>query len=405
MDGNGRAVHLAAGALVADAHGGNVIVAQKAEDQVALAPEILSLPFGQVALLQGTGEQVLQRQHLRNGPQGEQAAHQDQQTSGGGQQRLFPALGQPGQQLLRGQARHLQAGVHVDQAQDRGIVSGLQIKVERPQIFPLPLIPGPVTAADEALFFRGIFPEAPAQALLHHVVQAVVLAVGQAAEKGVALRERPHQLPALRQTCDKGRLLGSELIGQAHTIQKIHPLLGQWVQHGLVEHLVDVVPAGQQRSVCLVGLEIQIDRGKPPLAGLGQVGQVSGRQRHAAPAAVSRDLLLVQSQVPGGDLVQVPAQAKGLAGRQDLIPRRHDEMERRSRQTGQGQEQGRDLVVLHQVVVVQEEVVVPRPVQQIQQTLRQQAQGRVPDRKGHGVQLPGQGRAPPGCLKAAPEKR
>ena len=121
--------------------------------------------------------------------------------------------------------------------------------------------------------------------------------------------------------------------------------------------------------MCLVGLEIQIDRGKPPLAGLGQVGQVSRRQRHAAPAAVSRDLLLVQSQVPGGDLVQVPAQAKGLAGRQDLIPRRHDEMERRSRQTGQGQEQGRDLVVLHQVVVVQEKVVVPRPIQQIQQTL------------------------------------
>ena len=224
-------------------------------------------------------------------------------------------------------------------------------------------------AADEALFFRRIFPEAPAQALLHHVVQAVVLTVGQAAEKGVALRKRPHQLPALRQTCDKGRLLGSELVGQAHAGQEILPLLGQWVQHGLVEHLVDVVPAGQQRSVCLVGLEIQIDRGKPSLAGLGQVGQVSGRQRHAAPAAVSQDLLLVQSQVPGGDLVQVPAQAKGLAGRQDLIPRRHDEMERRSRQTGQGQEQGRDLVVLHQVVVVQEEVVVPRPVQQIQQTL------------------------------------
>ena len=67
--------------------------------------------------------------------------------------------------------------------------------------------------------------------------------------------------------------------------------------------------------------------------------------------------------------MQVPAQAKGLAGRQDLIPRRHDEMDWRPRKTGQRQEQGRDLVVLHQVVVVQEEVVVPRPIQQIQQTL------------------------------------
>ena len=77
VDAAGRARHARAGRAVELAHGGDVVVAQKAHHQVAFAEIVAFLRLGKAtAGLQTLKQKLLQPQQLRDLPEGIELAHQ-----------------------------------------------------------------------------------------------------------------------------------------------------------------------------------------------------------------------------------------------------------------------------------------------------------------------------------------
>ena len=85
LDADGRAGHLAAGAAVQAAHGADVIVAEETHNEVALAQQVAAFFLGQLRVFfDGSQQQCLQLQHLRNLTPCEHPAHQHQNGKGTG---------------------------------------------------------------------------------------------------------------------------------------------------------------------------------------------------------------------------------------------------------------------------------------------------------------------------------
>ena len=108
------------------------------------------------------------------------------------------------------------------------------------EILPPELIPTAVAAVIVLLPPLGQGKKGPLGALLHHVVEAIGAAVGQAGDKGVLSGEGGQNVLRVIISSDLPGHVHGELVGQTHHRQKF-PLAGrQGVDQGGREHGIDV---------------------------------------------------------------------------------------------------------------------------------------------------------------------
>ena len=147
VDADRRAAHQVGGAAVHPAHGGDVVIHQKAFDQVALAQQVAALllvPFG--VFLQTGQQQGLVLQHPGDLFPVEHAAHQHQQGRGVGFQcRLRPG-GQVRQRGSGGQGGQLDAGIFLHYPQTAIEIAALPVGGQGAQVAAAALKPLAVAA-------------------------------------------------------------------------------------------------------------------------------------------------------------------------------------------------------------------------------------------------------------------
>ena len=264
------------------------------------------------------------------------------------------------------------------------------------------LVPPSVAAQAGRLRLRRQGAERAAGALLHHVVEAVRLAVRQARHEGVLLRQRRQLARRVPVSRDGAGHLHGEFVRKAHHRQKLPAAGRQRLDHGGGEHGVDVRAAVRQGAALRQGLQPQIHGGEPALAGVQQVLHLLIRQLRAAAVGVDRQLRVVQAQLLPADAANPSAQPENLLRRQKAVAARHDKVYVLRQPSGQRTQESRHPPVTEQVKVVDEDVAGPRPGQRTAQAVRQQAGSGVVRR---AVVVP-QGREPrvvEGLLHAAPE--
>ena len=191
LDADGGARHLRARAAVQAAHRGDVVVHQKAHDEVALAEKVAALTLRPVGVFGDRGEQqLLELEHLWDLPPGEHAAHQNEERKRVLLERFDRAVGDEVEHLLRAKRREQDARVALDDAQRRVVVFGKTVEFERMQILPMRFVPLAISIMVNCLPPRLHRVERALGAVLHHVVEAERHAVRQALDKGVLLGQR-----------------------------------------------------------------------------------------------------------------------------------------------------------------------------------------------------------------------
>ena len=185
-------------------------------------------------------------------------------------QHRFRTTLQKRQHRLRLQRGQQDTGVRLDDLEGSVIVPAGLIGGQGVQILLVGLIPVAVAAAVGVLFGDVQLSERPLRTGLHHVVEPEGHAVGQAGHKGVLLGQGGEGLVGLRVFGDEPCHLRGKLVGQPHDCQKLLPLGREGVDEGVEEHLINVrLRIGQGPLFCEKA-QVQIDRGKPPLAGVEQ---------------------------------------------------------------------------------------------------------------------------------------
>ena len=178
LDADGGAGHLRAGAAVQAAHGADVVVAEKAHDEVALAEKVAALALRPVGVFGDRGEQqLLELEHLWDLPPVEHAAHEHQQGQGVGLQRLRRAAVQKVQHRLRFQGGEENACVVPDHPQQGVVIPAPAIGGHGVEILPPGLVPPAIAAVIVGLPALGQGEKGTLGALLHHMVEAIGSAV------------------------------------------------------------------------------------------------------------------------------------------------------------------------------------------------------------------------------------
>ena len=204
------------------AHGRDVVILQKAHDEVALAEQIVPLGVRQLGVRLDPGEQQrAQLQHFRDLLPREHPPHQHKQRQRVCLERAARARVQKRQHLLGAERREQDARIVLDHLQHRVIVLALPVGGQRVQILPVRGVPRAVAAVIRAARLLRQRGERLFGAGFHHVVEAVAHAVRQAGDEGVLLREHGQDAVGVRVAGDKARHRRGELIRQPHDGQKL----------------------------------------------------------------------------------------------------------------------------------------------------------------------------------------
>ena len=149
-------------------------------------------------------------------------------------------------------------------------------------------------------------------------------------------------------------------------------------------------------------MEVQVDGGEPPLAGAQQALGLGGGDLHAAAVGVGQQLLPVQAEAVGLDVVEPPHQPHHLLPGQKAVAAGHDKVDVLGQAVGQPTQKLRHPLVPQQVEIVQKKIVGRFAAQRGTQVLQQQS--RAAGVSGAVVALqhrqPGGGK---GLLHAFPE--
>ena len=285
--GNGRAGHLAAGTAVEAAHPGDIVVHQKAQNEVALAQQVAPLLGRKLRVLPHGGfQQGLELHHFGDLLAGEHPAHQHQNGQRVPLKGVHRAAAQPFQQLRRAEGCQQDAGVLLNDMEGGVIIPAFFVGTQGGQILPPSLVPAAIPFPDGRLPRGGQLGKQPLGAFFHHVVEPEALAVRHPGDKGVLPRQGQQHLLGVRHPGHGRSHLYRKLIGQAHHGQKLLPLRRQGLDHGCGEHGIDVRAGGQQGAPLRQRVEIEVDGREPALAGVEQGFPLGLRQLHAAAADV-----------------------------------------------------------------------------------------------------------------------
>ena len=339
------------------AHGADVVVHQKAGDQVALPQQVPPLLWVHVRVFgYGGQKQLLQLQHFGDAPPVEHAAHEHQQGQGVGLQRLRRAAVQKVQHRLRFQGGEENACVVPDHPQQGVVIPAPAIGGHGVEILPPGLVPPAIAAVIVGLPALGQGEKGTLGALLHHMVEAIGAAVGQVGDESVLPGEGGQDLLCVLVPGDFSGHIHGELISQAHHRQEFPLAGGQGVDHGGGEHGINVRAAVGQGTPLGQGAQIQIDGGKPPLAGIEQGLDLPFRELGPAPVGIDGQFRVIQPQLIRADETQPPPQADGLRQGEKAVPAGHDKVDRLGQPVGQGTQKGGGSAIGEQMEVVDEDI-------------------------------------------------
>ena len=402
-DADGGAGHARGRAAVQAAHGRNVVILQKAHDEVALAEQIVPLGVRQLGVRLDPGEQqCAQLQHFRDLLPREHPPHQHEQRQRVRLKRIARARVQKRQHLLGAERREQDARVVLDYPQHRVVVLALPVGGERVQILPVRGVPRAVAAVIRAARLFRQRGERLLGADLHHVVEAVAHAVRQAGDKGILLREHGQEAIGVRVAGDKARHRRGELIRQPHDGQKRLLPGRERLDHGGGKHGVNVRVPVRQRAVLGERAQVQVHGGKPSLTRVQQRLDLRVGQVRAAAVRVDGQLRVVEPQMLGPDRVDPAAQPHdGVAG-EEAVAARHDQVHVLRQTVDERAQKLRDAPVGQEVKIVDEDVHAPAPGQPVAEIVRQQARAGGIVRTGIAAQQR-QPRVREGVLHALPE--
>ena len=249
LDADGRVGHLRTGAAVQAAHGRDIVVHEKAQDQVALSQKAAFFFLRPLRMLCHRGQQkLLQLHHFRDLPPVEHTAHQYQNGKGVPLERFHRTAPQPFQQLCRVEGRQQDPGIPFDDLQRCIVVLARLVGGQGMEILLLCLIPRPVPFPAGILLFRSQPGKQPHGTLLEHVMEPEGLSVRQSGHKGVLLSQGQQDLLCVRHFGHDPCHFHRELIRKPHYGKEL-PLLGRQVfQHRRREHGVDIGILAQQDS-------------------------------------------------------------------------------------------------------------------------------------------------------------
>ena len=372
-DADGLVGHLRAGTAVQAAHGADVVVAQKAHDEVALAQQIASFLLRHLRMLPDGGKQnALQLHHFGDIPPVEHAAHEHQQRRRVPLQRGNRALRQRFQHSIGGNRGQQNARVLLHHPQQRIVVAAAPVErhgVEIPAAGFIPLSEPRVIYGLLLPVQRG---KGALRAFLHHVVKPVCNAVLQTLDKGVLLCEGGQDLLCVRVTGDEARHLHGKLIGKAHDRQKLPPLFRKRVDHGRRKGGIDVGMTAWQHTMLGKCAQIQVNSGKPALAGIEDLVDLRVGQLRAAPVGVDGQLRVVEPQLLRAQRIDLRSQPHCLRVRQEAIPAGHDQVHIVGQAVGQHTQKGRRPLIQQQVKIIYEDVAGHLPRQPVAEIIRQQ---------------------------------
>ena len=186
-----------------------------------------------------------------------------------------------------------------------------------PQTEALPIKP---------LAFRRHRQKTALGALLHHVVKAIGRTVRQARDKGVLLRQRRENLPRVPVACDALRHFDGEFVSKTHDCQKLPLRFRQRIDHGGGKGGVDVGMAAWQHAALGERAQIQINGGKPPLAGIEKTLHLRVGKLRAAAVGIDGQLGVVKAQLLRADLIHLAPQPHRLRSGQKTVPAGNDQM-------------------------------------------------------------------------------
>ena len=304
------------------AHGADVVVAEKAQNEVAFAQQIAALLRGQLrVLLDGCQQQRLQLQHFRDLPPCEHPAHQHQNGKGIGLQRFG------GVQHNRGlQRRQQDARIAADDAQQRVVILTFLIGGDGVEILPVLLIPEAKAFPIEPLRLLRHRQEAALGARLHHVVEAIGHAIRQACDKGVLLGQHGEKLLRVRIACDSLCHFDGKLVGKSHDGEKLPLFFRQRIDHGSGEGGIDVGMAAGQHAALGERAQIQIYGGEPALAGIEKAFDLRIGKLRAAAMGIDGKLRMVEAELLCADLIASCPQPHHLRRGQKAVAACNDQM-------------------------------------------------------------------------------
>ena len=210
------------------------------------------------------------------------------------------------------------------------------------------------------------------RAFLHHVVKPVCNAVLQTLDKGVLLCESGQDLLCVRVTGDEARHLHGKLIGKTHDRQKLPPLFRKRVDHGRRKGGIDVGMTAWQHTMLGKCAQIQVNSGKPALAGIEYLVDLRVGQLRAAPVGVDGQLRVVEPQLLRAQRIDLRSQPHCLRVRQKAIPAGHDQVHIVGQAVGQHTQKGRRPLIQQQVKIIYEDVAGHLPRQPVAEIIRQQ---------------------------------
>ena len=385
------------------AHGADVVVAEEAHDQVALAQQVAPLLWGHLGLLPyGAQQKLLQFQHFGDIPPVEHAAHQHKERQRMRFQGVNGTLRNGVKYRLWVQRGKQNACVLFHNTQQGVVIPAFPIGGQGLYVLLMLLIPCAETfTAAHLLLFRQC-QEGALGTLLHHVVKAIGHAVRQAGYEGVLGGQHRQQFFRVSVLGDKTGHLHSEFIGKTHDCQKFPLLFRQRVDHGGGEGGVNVGVTVGQRTALGKRPKIQIDSRKPALTGIEQRIHLCIGEADSAAVGINGKLRVVQPQLLRADLIYPVSQPDDLRSGQETIPAGNDQMHIAGQAVCKGAEKTRDAIVRQQVEIVDEQVAGGFPRQLTAEIVCQQSpSGSI---RGTGV-VPQEVKARPGksVLHTLPE--
>ena len=234
------------------------------------------------------------------------------------------------------------------------------------------------------------------------MVEAVGHAVGQTLHKRVLRGQRGEHPLRVRVARDKARHLRRELVGKTHDRQKLPLLRGERIHHRGGEGRVDVGLPVRQHAALGERPQVQIDRGKPALAGIEQVRDLLVGELRAAAVGIDGQLRVVEPELLRPDLIDPRAEPHRLGGGEKAVTAGDDQVHVPRQAVCERAEKRRRPPVGQQVEVVYKQETGHVPRQLVAEVIREQSAARRVRRAGI-VPQKRKPRAGEGVLHAPPE--
>ena len=308
------------------AHGGNVVEAQERQAQQGLSLQLIPLPPGKVgAKGHAALKQCVIPPHFRDVPAVKEQQHEYQKRPRMAQLTFLRAIGHPAAHQRQPLGAETQAPVLSHCPQEIIPPAGLFITLCGKTALSRPLIPRS-QAGKRGVLLRlrqqcVLLPGAGAQ---HIVIAIHTVGTG---DEGVLRRQAVKKRSRISVRPEICRRLHSEIVRHAQTYQKRLLTLRQGAQQRFVDEWIDAGRVFRPASLLLIGFQIQIHHGKPPLGGFRQVRCRVLSQMQAAAAGVGTNSGFTQPQIIRIHFPQPRPQAQPVRLIKNHVPAQQHQMD------------------------------------------------------------------------------